>query len=176
LKKTSTRYDLRNDTVSFLDVCAKNPRPITHQFCSLILRRLGSRVGLNSNQWPQKMKIISLIPLCIAAVVLSACNTSSLFQPASSSVPPTYPPPSSRGIRSRGDFDYAHLKTYLGTLKAGMTPEDAERQLKDWGCIPIGTLSSALSHRDSYFFLSDAFTVTLQYDEHYKLISWKDGI
>jgi hypothetical protein len=120
------------------------------------------------------MKIIPLISLCIAAAVLSGCNTPSLFPPAAPAAPPVYPPPgSSERNPSRGDSDYTRLETYLGTLKAGMTPEDAERQLKDWGCIPISTLSSALSHRDSYILLSDAFTVTLQYDEHYKLISWK---
>jgi hypothetical protein len=54
-----------------------------------------------------------------------------------------------------------------------MTPKVAERELRHWDCVPIWTLSSALSHRHPYIFLSDGSEVTLQYDEHYRLVSWK---
>jgi hypothetical protein len=64
------------------------------------------------------------------------------------------------------------LDAYLGTLHVCMTPEDPERELKRWGCVPIVTLSSAMGHRHSYVFLPDAAEVTLQYDEHDILVSW----
>ena len=69
--------------------------------------------------------------------------------------------------------DWSRIQTYLSTLHVGMTPKVAEQELQHWDCVPIGTLSSALSHRQSYIFLSDASVVTLQFDEHDRLISWE---
>jgi len=66
-----------------------------------------------------------------------------------------------------------HLEAYLATLHVGMKSEDAERELKRWGCVPIGSISTAKSHRHSYFLLPDAATVTLQYDKHDELVSWE---
>ena len=66
----------------------------------------------------------------------------------------------------------SRLEAYLATLHIGMTSEDAERELKRLGCVPIGSVSLAVSHRHSFLFIPDAATVTLQYDEHDRLISW----
>jgi hypothetical protein len=66
----------------------------------------------------------------------------------------------------------SRLTTYLSTLRMGMTPEDAEQELKRLGCLPVGTLGLARSHRHSYVFLPDAATVTLQYDRNNRLVSW----
>ena len=69
--------------------------------------------------------------------------------------------------------DWSRIEAYLATLHVGMTPKVAERELQQWDCVPVGTLSSVLSHRQSYIFLSDGSVVILQYDEHDRLISWE---
>jgi hypothetical protein len=69
--------------------------------------------------------------------------------------------------------DQARLEAYLATLHVGMTPRDSERDLNRWDFIQFCTLSSILEHRHCFISLSDGSGVTLQYDEHYKLISWK---
>jgi hypothetical protein len=81
--------------------------------------------------------------------------------------------PSCGNAGSTASADWSRIQTYLTTLHVGMTPKAAERELQHWDCVPIGTLSSALSHRQSYIFLSDASIVTLQFDKSNRLISWE---
>jgi hypothetical protein len=65
-----------------------------------------------------------------------------------------------------------HLQAYLATLHTGMTAQDAQRELDRCGCITFSTVSSVVSHR-AYYLCFDGSSITLQYDAHDKLMSWK---
>ena len=61
----------------------------------------------------------------------------------------------------------------LSTLHIGMTVGDADQNLGRYGGIRLFTVSSAVRHCYDYSFIPDMNDVTLQFDEHDKLVSWK---
>ena len=61
----------------------------------------------------------------------------------------------------------------LSTLHVGMTIGDADRDLGRYGGVRVFTVSSAVRHQYHYFFIPATNDVTLQFDEHDKLVSWE---
>jgi hypothetical protein len=103
----------------------------------------------------QTMK--SKIILCLALVLsggLFGCSTA-----AHHSAAPV--PPEQNAINA------------LSTLHIGMTIGDADQDLGRYGGMRAFTVSSAVRHSYHYFFISDMNDVTLQFDEHDKLVSWQ---
>ncbi len=66
-----------------------------------------------------------------------------------------------------------NAKKALSTLRVGMTRQDASQDLSRYGGIETFTVGSAMRHRYYYFFIPDMNGVTLQFDEHDKLVSWE---
>jgi hypothetical protein len=61
----------------------------------------------------------------------------------------------------------------LSTLHVGMTIGDADQDLGRDGGVRIFTVSSAVRHCYHYSFIPGMNDVTLQFDEHDKLVSWE---
>jgi hypothetical protein len=99
-----------------------------------------------------KSSIMVFSSLAASMLLLTSCATHST-------------PPSEAASR---EF---HIEAYLATLHAGMTARDAQRELNSSFCILI--LGPVGSHYISYLF-PGGDTVTLQFDEHERLISWKE--
>jgi hypothetical protein len=116
-------------------------------FCSRISR--GSRL----NSQTMNPKII----LCLALVLSrgsSGCSTA-----AHRSAPPITPEQNAANA--------------LSTLHVGMTIGDADHNLGRYGAIRAFTVSSAMRHSYRYHFIPNMNAVTLQFDEHDKLVSWE---
>jgi hypothetical protein len=61
----------------------------------------------------------------------------------------------------------------LSSLHVGMTIGDADQDLGRYGGMRIFTVSSAVRHCYHYAFIPSMDDVTLQFDEHDKLVSWE---
>jgi hypothetical protein len=61
----------------------------------------------------------------------------------------------------------------LSTLRVGMTIGEADQDLGRYGGMRVFTASSAVRHSYHYFFIPDMNDITLQFDEHDKLVSWQ---
>ena len=61
----------------------------------------------------------------------------------------------------------------LSSLRVGMTIGEADQDLQRYTGLRIFTVSSAMRHRYNYVFLLAMDDVTLQFDEHDKLVSWE---
>jgi hypothetical protein len=61
----------------------------------------------------------------------------------------------------------------LSSLHIGMTIGDADQDLGRYGGMRIFTVSSAVRHCYHYAFIPSMNDVTLQFDEHDKLVSWE---
>jgi hypothetical protein len=64
----------------------------------------------------------------------------------------------------------------LSTLHVGMTIGEADQDLGRYGGMRVFTVSSAMRHCYHYFFIPDMNDVTLQFDEHDILVSWKSDV